>query len=115
MDAEALVLAVPVARNVACWAVRLCRVSRPEEPHAETYVKNYVAWGAGPRACQNLILGAKARALFQGRTHVTTADIRYVAKPVLRPTRETALSYAWRAGRATAAVSASIIITMHWR
>jgi MoxR-like ATPase len=47
-------------------------------------VNKYVTWGAGPRACQALLLGAKANALLDGRVHVSTEDIRYVARPVLR-------------------------------
>jgi len=79
-----LVLAVPVAPNVASWAVRLCRASRPEDPRSTSYVKDYVAWGAGPRGPQNLVLGAKARALLVGRPAPTVEDIRALALPVLR-------------------------------
>ena len=47
-------------------------------------MKKYLTWGAGPRACQALLLGGKAHALLDGRVHVSTDDIRYVARPVLR-------------------------------
>ena len=61
-----LVLAVPVAANVAAHAVRLCGASRPEDPRSGKFVRDYVAWGAGPRGSQNLVLAAKARALAAG-------------------------------------------------
>jgi MoxR-like ATPase len=79
-----LVLAVPVAENVAAYAVRLCRASRPEDPQAGSFIHDYVAWGAGPRGSQNLVLGAKARALLMGRYAPTAEDIRAVMLPVLR-------------------------------
>ena len=79
-----LVLAVPVPRNVAAYAVRLCGSSRPEDPRANPYAKNYVSWGAGPRGSQNLVLGAKAHALLMGRTAPTTDDVKKVALPILR-------------------------------
>jgi MoxR-like ATPase len=61
--------------------VRQTRVGFGEDPEK---VKEWLTWGAGPRACQFLVLGAKARAAIQGRQHVTTADIQAVAHPVLR-------------------------------
>jgi MoxR-like ATPase len=79
-----LVLSVPVPKNVAAYAVRLCGSSRPGDERAITYVKNYVAWGAGPRGSQNLVLAAKAHALLMGRTAPTTDDIKKIALPVLR-------------------------------
>jgi MoxR-like ATPase len=79
-----LVLSVPVPKNVAAYAVRLCGSSRPGDERATTYVKNYVAWGAGPRGSQNLVLAAKAHALLMGRTAPTTDDIKKIALPVLR-------------------------------
>jgi MoxR-like ATPase len=79
-----LVLAVPLPRHVAAYAVRLCGGSRPAEENAIKYVKNYVTWGAGPRGSQNLVLAAKARALLEGRTAPTVADVQAVAVPVLR-------------------------------
>jgi len=79
-----LVLAVPVAQNVAAFAVKLCTASRPDVPQAGQYVKDYVSWGAGPRGSQNLVLAAKARALLLGRTAPVVDDIRAVALPILR-------------------------------
>lgn len=79
-----LVLAVPVAENVASAAVRICTSSRPDNPQASRYVQDYVAWGAGPRGSQNLVLAAKARALLLGRTAPIREDIAAVATAVLR-------------------------------
>jgi MoxR-like ATPase len=84
LELRDLVQAVPVPQNVASYAVRLCRASRPEESGASSYVKEYVAWGAGPRGSQNLVLAAKARALLLGRTAPTADDIGEVALPILR-------------------------------
>ena len=81
---RALVLAVPLPKNVAAYAVRVCGASRPDDPRAGTNVRDYVAWGAGPRGSQNLILAAKARALLGGRTAPTAEDVREVAMPILR-------------------------------
>jgi MoxR-like ATPase len=79
-----IVRAVPVAPSVASFAVRLCRASRPDEPKAAPLVNQYVAWGAGPRGSQNLVLAAKARALLDGRTTPTEADVEALAVPILR-------------------------------
>ncbi len=79
-----LVLAVPVAKNVAAHAVRLCAASRPEDPRSGKFIADYVAWGAGPRGSQNLVLAAKARALLLGRTAPTADDVRAAALPILR-------------------------------
>jgi MoxR-like ATPase len=79
-----LVLAVPVPRNVAAYAVQLCGSSRPADNRSGKYIQSYVAWGAGPRGAQNLVLAAKARALLDGRTAPTAEDVRGVALPVLR-------------------------------
>lgn len=74
---------VPVAEHVARYALRLARQTRPG-PAAPDCVRNYVTWGAGPRASQYLVLGAKARAVLQGRFCASCEDIRAVAFPVLR-------------------------------
>jgi len=81
---QEVVRKVPVAEHVFVYARDLVRWTRPKEPDAPDFVKEWVAWGAGPRAGQFLILGAKARALLEGRFHVTTADVQAVAIPVLR-------------------------------
>jgi MoxR-like ATPase len=75
---------VLVGRSVTTYAVMLVRATRPASDESPDYVKKYLTWGAGPRACQALLLGAKAHALLDGRVHVSTDDVRYVAKPVLR-------------------------------
>jgi MoxR-like ATPase len=79
-----IVRRVPVAEEVVRYAVRLSAVSRPGQPNTPEFVKQWVSWGAGTRAAQNLILGAKARALLGGRVHATADDIRQLALPVLR-------------------------------
>ncbi|MGH7550987.1 MAG: AAA family ATPase [Gemmatimonadota bacterium] len=79
-----LVRRVPVDEDVAAYAVELARRSRPSHPHAPEVVRRYVAWGAGPRAGQFLVLGAKARALLQGRTAPDMGDVRTLSGPVLR-------------------------------
>jgi len=81
---QEVVRKVPVAEHVFVYARDLVRASRPEEPEAPKFVKDYVAWGAGPRAGQYLIVGAKARAILEGRFHVTTDDVRAIAHPVMR-------------------------------
>lgn len=75
---------VPVAEDIVRYAVRLVSASRPREAGAPSFVNDWVNWGAGLRAGQFLVLGAKARALLQGRGHVTEEDIRALAQPVLR-------------------------------
>ena len=75
---------VVVADHVFSYAVDLVRATRPKESDAPKFIPDLIAWGAGPRASQYLILGGKARAILHGRLHVTTEDIREVALPVLR-------------------------------
>jgi MoxR-like ATPase len=75
---------IPAAEPALRYANALVRSTRPDEPHAPAIVKRHVRWGAGPRAGQALILGAKAHALIQGRFAVSPGDIRRVALPVLR-------------------------------
>ena len=79
-----VVRAVPVAEPVVRYAARLARASRAGVDGAPEFVSRWVKWGAGPRAGQYLILGAKAAALFRGGAHVTCADIEQVAPAVLR-------------------------------
>jgi MoxR-like ATPase len=81
---QQLVRRVPVADLVTRWAVRLVRMSRPSDTHAPDFVKQWVSYGASVRAAQALVLGGKARALLQGRSHVSLEDIRALARPVLR-------------------------------
>jgi len=81
---QRLVREIPAADAALRFAARLARYTRPAEPGASETVKKYVRWGAGPRAGQALILGAKAHALLAGRFAVSPADIVRVARPVLR-------------------------------
>ena len=81
---QRLVRRVPVAEAVFRYALSLVRTSRPKAPNAPESVKKWVAYGASVRAAQYLVLGAKARALTNGRYHVTFEDIKVMAHPVLR-------------------------------
>ncbi len=75
---------VPVAEEVARRAVQLAARSRPGQSDAPDFVKEWISWGAGLRAGQNLVLGAKTRALMHGRSHVNFEDLKALAAPVLR-------------------------------
>ncbi len=81
---QQVVRRIPAADHVIEYAMQLVRATRITEPDVPDYVRDYVSWGAGPRACQNLILGGKAHAALNGRYHVSTDDVIAVAKPVLR-------------------------------
>lgn len=81
---QSVVRDVIVAQPIATYAVRLVRATRPDDPANPAFVKQYVSWGAGPRACQSILLGAKAHALLMGRANVAIEDIHFIAKPVLR-------------------------------
>ncbi len=78
------VRATPVGSHVLSYAVRLARASRPDEADAPEFVKNWVSWGAGPRASQTLILTAKARALMHGRPTPAIEDVQAMAPPAMR-------------------------------
>jgi MoxR-like ATPase len=79
-----IVRRVPVAEYVVEYAVDLVAKSRPNTPGSPDFVNDWVSWGAGPRASQYLVLGAKARAILRGRPNATEEDIQAVARPVLR-------------------------------
>jgi len=79
-----LVRRVPVAPHVIEHAVKIARASRPEDPSAPEIVRHYVAFGAGPRASQALILGAKARAVLEGRYAAEVEDVRALIAPIMR-------------------------------
>ena len=81
---QRLVREIPASDPALRYAANIARATRPDSPDATKLVKDYVRWGAGPRAGQALILGAKAYALLNGRFAVSPADIRRVAHPVLR-------------------------------
>ncbi|MBN1394446.1 MAG: AAA family ATPase [Pirellulales bacterium] len=97
LELQRIVRRVPAAVHVVRFAARLARTTRPKErgegrgergegkkKDLSDFIRDYVSWGAGPRASQYLILGAKARAVLNGRYHATEDDVRAVALPVLR-------------------------------
>ncbi|MFQ6104864.1 MAG: AAA family ATPase, partial [Candidatus Glassbacteria bacterium] len=81
---QQLVRRVPVSDEIARFAVKIASGTRPGDRLAPDYMKDFVAWGAGPRASQYLILGSKTRAVLLGRYTPTEEDIRAIARPVLR-------------------------------
>ncbi|MDK1030804.1 MAG: MoxR family ATPase [Planctomycetia bacterium] len=81
---QKIVRRVPVSEHVIDYAVNLARATRPGQPEAPDFINEWLSWGAGPRAAQYLILGAKARTIFSGRLNVTCEDVRQVAYPVMR-------------------------------
>jgi MoxR-like ATPase len=81
---QQLVRQVPASQHMVDYAVDLARATRPKEPPSPDFIKKWLAWGAGPRAAQNMTLGAKARTILHGRYAVTAHDVRAMAFPVLR-------------------------------
>ena len=81
---QSLVRRIPVSQSLISAAVMLVRMTRPNEPEAPPLIREFVEWGAGPRASQYLVLGAKARAAMDGRPQADLDDIRSVATSVLR-------------------------------
>jgi MoxR-like ATPase len=84
LELQRIVRRVPVADHVARYALSLARLTRPRQEQAPEFIAEYVSWGAGPRASQYLVLGAKARAVLHGRYYAATEDVDAVAYPVLR-------------------------------
>lgn len=84
MEIQTLVRKVPITDHVIHYCLALVRQTRVGEPGVPKFIRDWLSWGAGPRAVQNLVLGGKARALLYGRSHVTTEDIKALAYPVLR-------------------------------
>jgi MoxR-like ATPase len=84
IELQQLVRRVPVTDHVIHYTLALVRQTRVSEKNAPRFIKEWLSWGAGPRAVQNLIIGGKARALLYGRAHVQTDDIQALAYPVLR-------------------------------
>ena len=84
IELQNLVRRVPVTDHVIRYTLALVRQTRIGEPGVPKFVRDWLSWGAGPRAVQYLILGGKARALLHGRVHVQTDDIKTLAFPVLR-------------------------------
>ena len=75
---------VPIAQDLIRYAVRIAAASRPRQSGTSDFINEWVSWGAGLRAGQYLVLGAKVRALLRGRAHVTAEDIHALAHPTLR-------------------------------
>jgi MoxR-like ATPase len=84
MRLQEIVRRVPVSHHVALYATDLARMTRPRTEGVPDFVNEFLAWGAGPRAAQYLVLGAKARAVLDGRVNVTCEDVRAMAPPVMR-------------------------------
>ncbi|HEY6573104.1 MAG TPA: MoxR family ATPase [Candidatus Eisenbacteria bacterium] len=83
LELQRLVRRIPVSEHVVRYAVKLARASRPN-PESASFVRDWVSWGAGPRAAQFMVLGAKARAALLGRPTPSEDDVRAMARPVLR-------------------------------
>jgi MoxR-like ATPase len=79
-----IVRQVPIAEEIVRYAVRLAAASRPRQQGAPDFINEWASWGAGTRAGQCLVLGAKVRAILKGRAHVTVEDIQKLAQPTLR-------------------------------
>ncbi len=84
LEIQDVVRRVPVSEHVVRYVLRLVRATRVGTPEAPDFVRERLSWGAGPRASQFLVLAAKARALLEGRLHVSIEDVKAMAKPVLR-------------------------------
>lgn len=84
IEFQKLVLRVPVAENVVQFAVRTANMTRPTNGNSPQFIKEWVTWGAGPRASQYMILAAKARAIMQGRFTPNIDDVKFAMLPVLR-------------------------------
>jgi MoxR-like ATPase len=84
LQLQEVVLKIPVSEHVVKYVIRLVRATRPINADSPEITKKYVSTGAGPRAGQYLVLAAKARALLEGRIHVSCKDIRLAAVPALR-------------------------------
>ena len=84
VELQKLVRKTPVAEHIFQYAAKLVRSTRPGDADAPTFIKNWLSYGAGPRASLFLIVASKARAILRGRFHVTVEDIQAVARPVLR-------------------------------
>ncbi len=84
LDLQNFVRSIEVSENAIRYALALVRQTRIDQEGIPDYVREQIGWGAGPRAVQFLILGAKTRAAMNGRAHVSADDIKFLAKPVLR-------------------------------
>jgi MoxR-like ATPase len=84
LNVQKVLRKLPVSDHVIDYAVSLARATRPKEAGTPAFINEWLTWGAGPRAAQYLVLGAKAHAILEGRLNVSCEDVRRVAKPVLR-------------------------------
>ena len=84
LEIQRLVREIPVSEHLIRYALSLVRQTRIGEEGVPEFIEENLSWGAGPRAVQNLILGAKARAMIHGRNHVNTDDVKSLAYPILR-------------------------------
>jgi len=108
-----LVRRIPVPKPLVRAAVTLVRMTRPGDAEAPGFVKQFVSWGAGPRASQYLILGAKARAALDGRPMPDEDDLRTVAPTVL--THRLVINFAAEAaGRSAADLVEELLVTRGW-
>jgi MoxR-like ATPase len=109
-----LVRRIPVSRVLVQAAVALVRMTRPADDEAPAYVKEYISWGAGPRASQYLILGAKARAALDGRPMPDYEDLEAVAPTVL--THRLVINFAAEAsGRTAPDIVQELLTKSRWR
>ncbi len=109
-----LVRRVPASKALVRAAVTLVRMTRPADAEAPAFVKEYVAWGAGPRASQYLVLGAKARAALDGRPMADYDDLRGVAPSVL--THRLVINFAAEAaGRSTTDIVEQLLTKARWQ
>ena len=83
IEIQQLIRKIPITNNVVEYAVKLVGKTRPKSPEATEIVKNYLDWGAGPRASQNLVLAAKAHASVRGKFSPDIEDVKAVAIPIL--------------------------------
>ena len=79
-----IVRKMEISKEMMRYCIDICRLSRPDDPKSPSFIKDFLAWGASPRAAQCMIMGSKARALLHGRDKVKPEDIRFVAYPVMR-------------------------------
>ena len=84
VEFQQMIKRIPVADHIMEYVATLVRATRPDEDDAPDFVKQFMAWGAGPRASLNLIMAGKARAALRGRTHVSIEDIQALCLPILR-------------------------------
>jgi MoxR-like ATPase len=110
---QELVRRIPVSRQLVRSAVTLARMTRPADPDAPPFVKEYVEWGAGPRASQYLVLGAKARAALAGRPMADLDDVQAIARTVLRH-RLVSNFAAEAAGRTSEDLVSELLATPGW-